>query len=140
QEVGIHKAGGSPNLSITAVKVLAQDYASNGIQAAIALELVNKGGNKAEGISAKLVAGSSAEVERTAVEVGDMDVLEKLSISPLTFTVLSDSISTQKFTLQLMDQGGREWQEPFVIGLKPKGRPITDFEIADGRTVTFLKG
>lgn len=140
QEVGIHKAGGSPNLSLAAVKVLVQDYASTRTKTAIALELVNKGGSKAEGVSATLVAGSSAEVEEKSVKVGHIDVLEKVSISPLTFTVLSDSISTQKFTLQLTDQEGREWREHFVIDLKPKGKTIADFEIADGKTVTFQKG
>ena len=140
QEVGIHKPAGNPNLSITSVHVGAEHYASSRTKMPVRIQLVNKGGSRVEGITAQLVAGGLAEVIEKSVKLGEMGVLDTASLSPFIVYAPSDSIRAQKFNLKLRDEKGQEWEEHFVIDLKPQGSAIDDFEIADGRAVTFQKG
>ncbi|WP_158856431.1 alpha/beta hydrolase-fold protein [Lunatibacter salilacus] len=140
QEVGIHKISGKPNIAISTVVITSGNYSASKTHTPIEITLINKGGSKAEGITAELIGRGSAELEDKIVQVGDIGVLSTATVSPLVFHIPSESIGTQKFTLKLKDRNNNEWQEDFVLHLKPKGKPIERFEIADGREVTFLKG
>src|SRR5690606_30787635 len=99
-------------------------------------------GSPAEKVTAKLVPfRNAAQLKSSSLSFGRIDVLDTANAaSPFVFQVTSDSIRMQKFELQVSDHSGRHWKQSFVVNIKPQVEEIHEYEIADGRTVTFARG
>jgi S-formylglutathione hydrolase FrmB len=143
QEIGINELDqGRPNL-VASVKLGSQSYPSTGKDISLQVNLLNKGGRLAEDVTAKLVQANNAsevEIKSDSLSFGDIEVAENKSSASLFIFFVRDSSLVHKFILELRDREGNQWQQSLVLELKPKGNKVENFEIADGRTLTFLKG
>ncbi|WP_277478754.1 alpha/beta hydrolase-fold protein [Catalinimonas alkaloidigena] len=142
QEVGISESVGSPNISIASVKVENPDWATANDDMSVLIELVNKGSGDAEDVTAKLLPyRNTARIKKDVSHIENIGVNEVTSLtSPFVFRTTSDSSGILKFKLLLTDQKNHQWQESFTVDIKPESAPTGNFEIADGREITFVQG
>jgi poly(3-hydroxybutyrate) depolymerase len=135
-EIGINTADAPPNVCVADWEISNMPWAAPGKDVAVSVRLVNKGGSRAAGVSAKLEGTrSSARVEGHAAAYGDIGINEtKDPANPFTFRVQVDSIAVERFRLLITDRDHHEWTEFVDIPLMMDRPEINDFVIADGRT------
>jgi len=141
-EIGINRKPDKGNLCIAAVQVENMSWATNGKDVSLSIKILNKGLSAAENVRAKLSATrKSATVIQSQSQFGRIGVNEiKSCQTPFTFLVSADSIEIEKFKLTIEDKGNNQWSEFFEIPLKRDLPEMKDFEIADGRKFTVVKG
>ena len=141
-EIGISKKDDKANICIAAVDIENMSWATNGKDVSLSIKLLNKGMSPGKKIKAKLSATrKSANVIQSESEFGSIGVNEiKSCQTPFSFHVQADSIEIERFKLTLKDEDNDEWVYFFEIPLKNNLPEIKDFEIADGRIFTVVKG
>jgi hypothetical protein len=141
-EIGINKKTDQPNLCISAVEIGNMSWATNGTGVSLSIKILNKGLSTARKVRAKLSATrKSASIIRSEAEFGSIAVNEiKACQTPFSFHVSSDSIEIEKFKLTIQDENNNQWVEFFEIPIKRDLPEIKNFEIADGRRFTVVKG
>src|SRR5437762_2821315 len=141
-EIGINKKGDKANICIAAVEIENMSWAINGKDVSLSIKILNKGMSIGKNIQAKLSATrKSASVVQGQSEFGSIGVNEiKTCQTPFSFHVQADSIEIEKFKLTMQDENNHEWVEFFEIPLKKDLPEIKDFEIADGKIFTVIKG
>ena len=135
-EIGISKKAALPNINIASWDISNMPWASPGKTVSVRVRLLNKGGSKAQGVTAKLVNNrESARVIQSSSSYGEMAVGEvKDPDAPFTFTVDVDSIEIERFWLHISDENRNQWKGFIDIPLMANGPVIREFTIADGRT------
>jgi hypothetical protein len=141
-EIGINKKRDKANICIATVEIENMSWATNGKDVSLSIKILNKGMSTGKKIQAKLSATrKSANVIQSQSEFGSIDVNEiKSCQTAFSFHVQADSIEIEKFKLTLKDENNGEWVDFFEIPLKNNLPEIKDFEIADGRIFTVVKG
>ena len=142
-EIGINKKSDKANLCIATVQVENMSWATLGKDVSLSIKILNKGlSSTGEKVRAKLSATrKSATVIQSQSQFGRIGINELKSCqAPFIFHVSTDSIEIEKFKLTIEDDGSNEWTEFFEIPLKRDLPEIKDFEIADGRRFTVVKG
>ncbi len=134
-EIGINKKEDTPNICIASFEIENMSWATQKKDVSISIKLLNKGGIKAEGVKAKLLATrNSVNVIHNKSQYGNIAVNEiKDTNIPFTFFVRSDSIEIERFKLLITDKNNNEWSEFIEIPLKTDQPEINNFEIADGK-------
>ncbi len=142
QEVGISEPQGLPNISIASVKIDSETWAAPEKDISVFVGLLNKGGSHVEGATASLLPfRDHVSIKKDVSDFGNIDVNEiKTSTSPFVFRVISDSVQVVKFKLNVTDQAGHQWQQSLVVDIKSENTTIENYEIADGRKLTFIRG
>ena len=135
-EIGISRVDAPPKICIAYWEIENMSWATPKKNVRISVKLLNKGGSRAGGVSAKLLeTRKSARVIQDASTYGSISVNEtKDPDSPFTFYVQVDSIEMERFELIITDQDKNEWTEFIEIPLMADRPEIKDFEIADGKT------
>jgi enterochelin esterase-like enzyme len=142
-EIGINKAENKPNITMATWTIDPLNIAESNKDVALKIRLLNKGGIKGEGLKATLSATrSSTSVINSVAGFGTIEINKTAeSQNSFLFHVNGDSLEITKFRLTITDKFKNEWVEYFEIPLVRKDLPvIKDFEIADGRVVTVVKG
>jgi hypothetical protein len=141
-EIGINKKDDKANICIAAVEIGNMSWATNGKDVSLSIKILNKGMSIGKKIKATLSATrKSAKVIQSQSEFGSIGVNEiKSCQTPFSFHVQADSIEIEKFKLTMQDENNNEWVEFFEILLKKNLPEIKDFEIADGKIFTVVKG
>jgi hypothetical protein len=141
-EIGINKKGDNANICIASAEIGNMSWAVCGKEVSLSIKILNNGLSVGKNISATLSAsGSSADIIQSRSEFGNIGINEiKASQTPFSFLVKADCIEIEKFKLTLRDQNKNEWVEFFEIPLKKDVPEIKDFEIADGKIFTVVKG
>ncbi len=141
-EIGINKKDDKANICIAAVDIKNMSWATSGKDVSLSIKILNKGmstGKKIRGILS--ATRKSANVIQSQSEFGNIGVNEiRRCQTPFSFRVQADSIEIEKFKLTLKDENNDEWVDFFEIPLKNNLPEIKDFEIADGRKFTVVKG
>ena len=141
-EIGINKKGDQPNICITSVHVENMNWAKHRKETSIAIKLLNKGISTGKKIKATLSAtkGSTVVVQSESA-FGDLAANEiKTGQIPFSFRADNDSIEVEKFKLIIRDENKNEWTEFFELPIEKDLPEIKNFEIADGRIFTVVKG
>ncbi len=140
-EIGINEMDAPPNITVAAWKIANLPWASPGKEVEISVMLTNKGGSKAEGVSAKLSGTrNSARVIRDASSYGGIAVNQtKAPESTFIFVVQVDSVEVERFRLLITDKDQHEWNDFIEIPLMTDEPEIRDFKIADGRMFTVAE-
>jgi S-formylglutathione hydrolase FrmB len=141
-EIGINKKTDQPNLCISAVEIGNMSWATNGKDVSLSIKILNKGLSTARKVRAKLSATrKSASIIGSQAEFASIAVNEiKACQTSFSFHVSADSIEIEKFKLTIRDENNNQWVEFFEIPLKKDLPEIKDFEVADGKTFTVVKG
>jgi len=141
-EIGINKKGDNANICIASVETGNMSWAVCGKEVSLSIKILNNGLSLGKNISATLSATRrSANVIQNRSEFGNIGINEiKTCQTPYSFLVKADSIEIEKFKLTLRDENKNEWVEFFEIPLKKDVPEIKDFEIADGKIFTVVKG
>jgi hypothetical protein len=136
-EIGINPVDASPNICIAAWEINNLPWASQKKEVELSVRLLNKGGNRAGGVTAILQeTRKSARVIHHASAYGDIAVNEIMNPErPFAFYVQVDSIAMERFKLIITDQDKNEWIYFIDIPLMQDHPEIKDFVIADGKTV-----
>jgi poly(3-hydroxybutyrate) depolymerase len=135
-EIGINPVGAPPNICIASWEIENMGWASPNKDVKVSVKLMNKGGNRAGGVTAKLLeTRKSARIIHGESTYGGIEVNEtKEPDGPFTFSVHVDSIEIERFNLIITDQDKNEWTEYIDIPLMTDQPAIKDFVIADGKT------
>ena len=135
-DIGINRVDDPPNICIASWEIENMGWAGPKKDVRVSVRLLNKGGSRAGGVTAKLLATrQSARVLHNTSTYGSLAVNEtKNPDGPFTFSVQADSIEMERFKLIITDQDKHEWTEFIDIPVMTDQPEITDFEIADGKT------
>jgi enterochelin esterase-like enzyme len=142
-EIGINKAEDKPNITMATWTIDPLNIAECNKDVVLKIKLLNKGGIKGEGLKAALSATRNSTSVIKSVAGFETIEINKTgeSQNSFLFHVNSDSIEIVKFRLTITDKFKNEWVEYIAIPLFRKDLPeLKDFEIADGRVVTVVKG
>ena len=135
-DIGINRVDDPPNICIASWEIENMGWAGPKKDVRVSVRLLNKGGSRAGGVTAKLLGTrKSARVLHNTSTYGSLAVNEtKNPDGPFTFSVQADSIEMERFKLIITDQDKHEWTEFIDIPVMTDQPEITDFEIADGKT------
>jgi len=135
-EIGINAAEAAPNICVASYEIGNMGWASHNREVAVSINLLNKGGKPAEGITGRIVP---QRINQDRCGFGDIAIggIRK-SQGSFVFIVPSDSIEIERFELRISDKNGLQWSDFIEIPLMTDG-PILDFEIADGRLCRVME-
>lgn len=138
-EVGINKKSDKANVTIAAAEVRDSRWATTGENVTITLKIANKGMTAAKDLRATVMpTRSTAIVAKPEVRIGNVAVNGSADAT-ISIRVVADTIQVEKFKVIFHDGGKNEWVDYFEIPFEKKLPVISDFEIADGKTVTVVK-
>ncbi len=140
-EIGINKKDDTPNITLALFEIDNMNWAAPLKNVKISVQLLNKGGTKADGVIAELTATrNNAKIIKSKVEFGSINVNEiKKSITPFIFYVNADSIEIEKFKLVIRDNKNKEWTNFFEVPIMIDYPEIINTEIADGKEFTVAR-
>ena len=141
-QVGINKKSDQPNICVAAFTLDNLNWATHKKDLGLSIKLLNKGQSTGKDIKTTLSATrNTATVLKGESGFGNIGVNESASgQSMFSFRVDVDSIETERFKLTIRDQNKNEWTEFIEIPLKKELPEIKNFEIADGKIFTVVKG
>ncbi len=133
-DIGINEKGDTPNLSVASFTVENMNWAAPLKNVEISLQILNKGGTRANRVSAELQATrDNATIIKDTTDYGNIPVNEvKKSNSCFTFYAKADSIEVEKFTVVMKDSDNRQWTDSIEVPIKVDYPELTDVKIADG--------
>lgn len=140
-DVGINTLEAPPNICVASIEIANRGWATHNREVALAVKLLNKGGRKAEGVSAELQpVRSSVKLIQEACGYGDIPV-SVIGTSPglFAFKVQSDTVEIERFNVKISDNSGNHWSETIDIPLRADEPEIRDYEIADGRFFNVME-
>ena len=140
-EIGVNKMKDKPNISVIALRTSNMNWATHNKEIALTLELLNKGQAVGKNVKAKLSAlNKNITISQGESLIGSINVNEKKTSAPFIFNVKEDSIEIVKFKITMQDDSKNEWVDFVEVELKRDLPEIKNFEIADGRKFTVVKG
>jgi hypothetical protein len=140
-EIGINKKGDKPNIRIASVEVQNRGWITEEKDVTLSIKLVNKGVSVGKNVTSKLSAVKDNVIfkqDRSAfsnITPGEV----RSAQSNFTFQVKA-GIEIVKFKLVIKDENKNEWIDFFEMPVKKDVPEIKEFEIADGKTFTVVKG
>lgn len=139
REIGINEKSDKPNLTVASTAVVAKPWATSRDDIRIVLSILNKGMSPAKSVRALLGATRPGTViTNGTANIKDI-ALNGSGQASFTFRTDDDDLEMIRLKLTLRDDKKNEWVDHIDIPLKSKADELTDFEIADGRIMTFVK-
>ncbi len=140
-EIGVNKMKDKPNISVVSHRISNMNWATHKKDVALTLELLNKGQAVGKNVKAKLSAlNKNITISQGESLLESINVNEKKTSAPFIFNVKEDSIEIVKFKITMQDDSKNEWVDFVEVELKRDLPEIKNFEIADGRKFTVVKG
>jgi len=141
-QIGINKKSDPPNICIASVGIDNMNWATHKKDVAFSIKLMNKGQSIGKDVKATLSATrNTATVLKGESGFGNIGINETTSGQKLfSFKTDADSVEIERFKLTIRDQNKNEWIEFIEIPLKKDLPEIKNFEIADGKIFTVVKG
>jgi len=140
-EIGINNKGDEPEIAVDSYFTENMKWAVIGKEVRVSVRLLNKGLRTAEGITATMIPA-----RKTAAIISGVSAFPDIPVNEVregrnlfSFIVKTDSIEIEKFRLIIRDRKKNQWDGIIEIPLRTDLPGITDFEIADGRTMTVVK-
>jgi S-formylglutathione hydrolase FrmB len=141
-EIGINKLSDKANICVESYSISNMSHATFNRDVALKLKLLNKGLLSGERVNAQLFAlNGNTTVVKSSTKFGSIGINETgESESELVFNVRTDSIDLVKLVLTITERDKNEWKYFIEVPVFDEPEEIRDFEIADGREVTYASG
>jgi len=141
-EIGINKLTDKANLCVTSYSIANMNFATLNRDVAFKVKLLNKGSSISDDVNVQLTAAdNNITIVKAIANFGPVGMNEtRESESELVFRVRTDSAKFVKLLLVISDKSRNEWKCDIEIPVYNELLRIKDFEIADGRKVTFSAG
>ena len=135
-EVGINKKTDKAELSIAEFKIADGGWATHGKEVKLLLRIANKGISASSNAKATISSfRNNVKIVNGSTSFGSIGVNEiKDGGVPLSFVSSVDSVDILKFRVDINDNN-IQWKQYIEIPVRKEVKEITDFEIADGRTI-----
>jgi putative esterase len=140
-EIGINKSKNKANLCISHVEIANMNWATNGKDVSVSINILNKGLSDGEKVTATLSSTKKSTIIIQGRSIfGNVGVNQiKSSQTSFAFHASADSVEIEKFKLTIRDGKNNRWGEFFEIPLRRDLPELKNFEIADGRIFTVAK-
>lgn len=137
-EIGISRSAGSPHICISSAETVNSSWVIPGKETELKIGLLNKGSGPTGKLTALLEpVRSSTRILKNSVSYRSIDAGKMMkSDEYFIFNVQSDSVEIVKFRVTIRDDKENKWVEHTKIPVRKDLPEITEFLIADGRTVT----